>query len=104
MRQLVEIEDIEHLRLREGINDVELRREIRQLKRDDVVRITLLAPSKSCETIRVRITSIRGCTFRGKLASKPASRALSSLDIGSPITFAAVHIHSIAKGRSAHAR
>ena len=42
MRNLVEIENIEEMRLREGIDDVELRENIRSLKIGDVVRLTVL--------------------------------------------------------------
>jgi len=38
----IEIENIEKLRLREGIKDVELRRAIRGLRAGDYVKLTLL--------------------------------------------------------------
>jgi hypothetical protein len=98
MQDPVEIENIEDLRLREGIDDVELRREIQLLKAGDFVKVTLLTSSKSFETLWVLITSRRGPAFRGKLASKPTSTGLSRLRVGAPITFAAAHIHSIPKG------
>jgi hypothetical protein len=89
MRNPVEIEDIEEMRRREGINDVELREEIRGLKIGDFVKLTLLTHTGSFagETLLVRITRIRGCTFRGKLAMKPAFIGLSKLRVGSPINF-----------------
>jgi hypothetical protein len=94
----VELENIEDMRLREGIDDVELRRAIQRLQAGEFVKVTLLINSKSFETLWVRITDIRGTEFHGKLASKPISSGLSCLRVGSPITFSAAHIHSIPKG------
>jgi hypothetical protein len=99
MRHPIEIEDIEQLRREQGIDDVELREEIRTLGVGDLVRVTLLtgAPSRG-ETVVVRITSIKGTAFRGKLARQPASPALARFRAGFPIAFTAAHIHSLAKG------
>ncbi len=93
----IEIENIEKLRLREGIKDVELRRAIRGLRAGDFVKLTLLtgATPSAGETLLVRITSIRGKAFRGKLARSPVSASLSELQAGSPIVFTSDHIHSL---------
>jgi hypothetical protein len=104
MRKSLEIEDIEELRRREGIVDVELRKEICELQIGDLVKVTLLTGTRSCagETVSVRITSIRGNAFRGKLTSSPTSAGLSMLRIGSSIAFTRAHIHSISKGQLTH--
>jgi hypothetical protein len=101
MRNVVEIEDIERRRLRAGIDDVELRSEIRGLQVGDVVRLTFLTGTTSFETLSVRITSISGPAFRGKLADSPATSALSQLRAGSAVAFTAAHIHSLGKRRAA---
>jgi hypothetical protein len=98
MRKPVEIENIEEMRLREGIDDVELRQLIRRLRVGDTVYLTFRACTGSHtggETLSVRVTSIRGCKFRGKLAHAPASPALTALHIGSTIAFTAEQIHSL---------
>jgi hypothetical protein len=51
----------------------------------------------------VRITRIRGSQFRGKLAGRPASAALSHLSTGSPLAFSAAHIHSLVERPTPHA-
>src|SRR6516225_6409199 len=99
MRHIVEIEDIEQRRLRAGIDDVELRSEIRGLHVGDVVKLTFLTGTTSFETLSVRITSVSGSAFRGKLADSPVAPALSQLRVGSPVAFAAAHIHSLVKRR-----
>ena len=101
MRNAVEIEDIDQRRLRAGIDDAELRAEIRGLHVGDFVKLTFLTGPSSSETLSVRITSISGSAFRGKLADNPVAPALSRLRAGSLIAFAAAHIHSLAKRRSA---
>src|SRR4051794_12299675 len=78
VRNPVEIENIEEMRRREGIEDVELREEIRGLRVGDIVKLTFLTGSHSFETLLVRITSIRGAAFRGKLANGPTSAGLST--------------------------
>ncbi|MCI0459277.1 MAG: hypothetical protein L0Z62_20195 [Gemmataceae bacterium] len=97
MRNGVEIENIEEMRRQQGIEDVELRTAIRGLRAGQFVKLTLLAGDGAAtrETLPVRITSIRGTTFRGKLARGPASGNLSSLKAGSLVAFTAAHIHSI---------
>jgi hypothetical protein len=104
MRKLVEIENIEEMRRQAGIDDVELREEIRGLEIGDLVKLTLLTGTNSSarETLLVRITSIRGSMFRGKLANKPATTGLSKLRVGSHVAFTPAHIHSVAKGQPAY--
>jgi hypothetical protein len=99
MRNTVEIEDIEQRRLGAGIDDVELRSQIRGLHVGDVVNLTFLTGATSFETLSVRITSISGSAFRGKLAESPVRTARSRLRVGSPVAFAAAHIHSLVKRR-----
>ncbi len=100
MRSTVEIEDIEGLRQREGIDDVELRDAVGKLVVGDLVRLTLLpaAGARAGETVVVRITSIRGDIFRGRLSRRPQSAALSALTSQSPIIFTRAHIHSLPRG------
>ncbi len=61
MRNRVALENIEELRRREGIDDLELLDEIHSLKVGDVVMLTLLAGTGSSagESLPVRITRIR---------------------------------------------
>ena len=95
----MEIEDIQHLRWKQGIEDLELGAEISSLQVGDSVKLTFRTDKESFagETLLVRITSIRGSAFRGKLAAKPAFIGLSKLRVGSVVRFSAAHIHSIAK-------
>lgn len=95
MRNPVAIEDIEELRRSEGIEDVELRQAIRKLGIGDFVKVTLVASPTSFETLRVRITSIRGAAFRGKLARQPITPGLTQLHVGFPLVFTTTHIHSL---------
>src|SRR5262249_28063980 len=102
MRNAVEIENIEEMRRRLGIDDVELHEQIRGLSIGDFVKLTFLAAgagSPAGETLFVRITSIRAGAFRGKLADRPASRLLTKLRVGWPVAFTAGHIHSIPKAQ-----
>jgi len=104
MRNPITIENIEEMRRQEGIEDIELRAEIRGLEIGDCVKLTLLSNTKTSagETLLVRISHIRGSAFRGVLAKRPTSAGLSSLRVGSPVAFTAAHIHSIPKGRPTH--
>jgi hypothetical protein len=99
MRNPVEIENIEAMRRREGIDDVELRKGIRNLRTGDLVKVTLVTGPNSYETLAVELTRIRGPAFRGKLADQPASAGLLQLRVGATIAFTAAHIHSIPKRR-----
>jgi hypothetical protein len=102
VERAVEIEDIEGMRRLQGIEDIELGEEIRGLGSGDFVRLTFLtaATPATAETLSVRITSIKGSTFRGKLADRPAAAGLSMLRAGSTIVFTRAHIHSVARGPS----
>ena len=104
MKHPIEIENIEGLRRREGIDDTELREEVRRLQVGDLVLLTFRIGTKSCagETLLVRITRIRDGEFRGELAERPTSPRLSGLRVRSPLAFTAAHIHSVSKGRTAH--
>ena len=102
MRQPVEIQDIEEMRRREGIDDVTLRVEIRALKVGDLVKLSLATGASSFETLSVRITSIRGSAFRGKLANRPSAAGLVKLRGGPALAFTTAHIHSIAKMTATH--
>jgi len=95
----LEIEDIQQLRWKQGIEDLELHAESSGLQVGDSVNLTFRADKESFagETLLVRITSINGCAFPGKLAAKPARISLSELRVGSLVRFRATHIHSIAK-------
>lgn len=105
MRKQVQIENIDEMRRRVGIDDVELRGAIRGLRIGDYVKLTLLAgPSPSGgETVLVRVTRISGSEFRGRLADRPTSRALAQLRVGSPLAFTAAHIHSLPERVQPHA-
>jgi len=102
MGKRVQIENIEERRREVGIDDVVLRKEIRELAIGDIDKLTLLTDKASYagETVQVRITRIRGPAFRGKLVCKPTSTSLSRLEVGSPVAFTAAHIHSLARGRT----
>jgi hypothetical protein len=98
MRMPVMIENIEAMRLRQGIDDVELREAVRQLRVGDSVKLTLLTgtePLKS-ETVLVRITRIRGAAFQGELVQRPTSARRSKLRTGARVDFSTIHIHSVA--------
>ena len=98
------IENIEEMRCREGIYDVELCEEMRGLRIGDLVNLTFLADQarSAGETLPVRITCIQGHAFRGKLARRPESPALADLRIGLSVDFTGGHIHSLTKGQRAH--
>jgi hypothetical protein len=102
MRSSIVVEDIQGMRLREGIDDAELREEIGGLAIGDFVKLTLLTRTGSYagETLLVRITRIRGSQFRGVLAVPPTCRGLSKLRVGSPVRFSTTHIHSVPKRQS----
>jgi len=104
MANSVLIENIEAMRRREGIDDIDLREDIGALAVGDFVRLTLVPrePAAAGETLLVEITGIRGSSFEGRLADRPASKALASLNSGAPLAFTADHIHSLPKGRPAH--
>ena len=102
MRNSIEIEDIEEMRRAAGIDDVELRHDIRGLRAGDIVKLTFSAGPRAFESLSVRITSIRASVFRGKLVNGPVCRALSQLHNGSPVAFTSNHIHSLQRKEPPH--
>jgi len=92
MTPTIGIENIEAMRQQEGIDDIELHDEIKALKPGDHVRLTISSEPKFHGSVLVRLTQVRGWTFRGKLVTK-ASR----LPAGSIVSFTSAHIHSIVK-------
>ena len=83
----MEIEDIQQLRWKERIEDLELRAAISHLRIGDSVKLAF-RPNKASfagETLLIRITSIRGTAFRGKPAAKPALIGLSTGRITRPL-------------------
>lgn len=95
MADRVHIEDIEEMRQEAGIDDVELRAGIRELRIGDLVRLTFLHGALTHETLLVRITEAQGSHFHGELAQVPVAPGLSSLHLGHPVTFTPAHIHSL---------
>jgi hypothetical protein len=100
MRKCVQIENIEEMRRRQGIEDVKLHEDIGRLRPGDLVNVTFLSGPTSFETLVVRITSVRGTAFPGKLVGEPDAPGLAGLRVGSPIAFGADRIHSIPGGQS----
>src|SRR5258708_16320662 len=98
MRSPVVLENIAALRRKEGIVDHVLRHAINALKVGDFVKLTFLfgAEAATGETLSVRITDIAPGVYRGKLAERPASAALSEIKIGTSVEFSGVHVHSLA--------
>lgn len=104
MRKLIEIEDIQEMRRREGIEDTELQEAIDGLRVGDHVQLTLKTAAQAFhgETVLVRVTRIRGGSFLGKLAQSPASAALARLRAGTRVAFSAAHVYSVPKGLPAY--
>ncbi len=98
----VMLENIEDMRLQEGIVDHVLRKAIKGLKVGDLVKLTFLfgADSTTGETLSVRITEITRGAFRGELAERPASAALSEIRVGVSVEFMVAHIHSLTTARA----
>jgi hypothetical protein len=88
------IEDIEALRRLAGINDVELQEQIGHLRAGDCVRLTLLPDGRPSAVVSVRITSIKGQAFRGRVVTGPEAPAPW---IGALVAFGPGHIHSVPK-------
>ena len=59
MRNRIAIENIDEMRRRQGIDDVELREAIQTLAVGDLIKLTLLT-AHSFETVLVRVTAIDG--------------------------------------------
>lgn len=91
-----EIENIDELRLREGIDDVELHEDIDRLRVGDHVRLTFMAGASQRETFPVRITSIRAGQFRGRVIGRASRLKSVGLRADALVAFSAGHIHSIA--------
>lgn len=99
----MEIENIEAARLREGIDDADLRDHICALTAEDHIRVSISGDGAHFEKVSVRITSRKGTKFRGKLLNKPRQTSLRSLRIGSPVLFDGNQIHSIVNCKNAPA-
>jgi hypothetical protein len=97
MGRVVAIENIEEMRLRAGIDDVELRESIRRLRVGDRVRLTLLADPDvpSGKTLWFRISRIKGSRFEGRLDK---GQGPAGLRPGALVSFTAAHIHSVFEG------
>jgi hypothetical protein len=103
MSQRVEFENIEEMRSHAGIDDVELRDAIHNLQAGDLVKLTVRTTGGTFpgESLLVRITSIKGDVFRGKLAQSKRSAHRLGVTEGSLLEFTREQIHSIpAKRRS----
>lgn len=92
------IEDIETMRREAGIDDVDLRNAVRRIQPGDFVNLTFRAGIGSPETLVVRVTTVNSAKYEGELAQAPTVNSLLSMRIGSPMSFAATHIHSMAVG------
>ena len=103
MSNRIRIEDIEGLRREAGIDDVDLRKAIGRLRPGDFVHLTFRAGTCSPETLLVRVTTINSANYEGELAQSPLTASLQTLHIGSAMSFAATHIHSMAVGPPKHA-
>lgn len=97
MRHALQLQDIEEMRRENGIEDVELRRGIRALRVGDCIKVSLITSAPSFETVQVRITSIRGSKFRGKLAKNKDHSRPSKHAPALTVAFTTAHIHSIVK-------
>ena len=93
----IEIENIDDLRRREGIDDIELHEDIGRLRVGDHVHLTFLSGASLRETLPVRITRIRAGQFRGRLAGRAARPELLGLTTDAFVNFTAGQIHSIAR-------
>ncbi|MFL5341504.1 MAG: hypothetical protein ACJ8F7_15270 [Gemmataceae bacterium] len=101
MPESIQIEDIEEMRRREGIDDVQLRDGVRNLKAGSFVRLTFLPEGKpSGETLAVRIMRIARGRYYGQLAQRAVSAGLAELRPGVPVSFTAAHIHSLGRALS----
>jgi hypothetical protein len=100
MRQALQLQDIEEMRRENGIDDVELRRAIRALRVGNSIRLSLVTSARSFETVQVRITSIRGSTFHGKLSQSKTRPRRSNHAPALTVAFTTAHIHSIVREES----
>jgi hypothetical protein len=98
MSRTPEIENIEALRRLAGIQDVELHEQVRRLRVGDRVRLTLLAADRpGAAVVLVRITSIKGGAFRGRVVGAAERVRLTGSVIGSLVAFTEDHVHSVPK-------
>jgi len=102
MPPTIRIENIEEMRRQQGIEDDELRLEIRALRAGDYVHLTLLTAAGAFEVVTVRITSVRGAALRGKLAKRASTPGLSRHPVGTPITFTTDHIPPLPRPGEEH--
>lgn len=100
----IDIENIDELRQREGIDDVELHEDISRLQVGDRVLLTFLSGTSLRATLPVRITRIRAGQFRGRLIGTIRRPELLGLRPNILVTFTAAQIHSIARPQPAPAR
>lgn len=98
---IIEIENIECMRLREGINDLELRQDIRGLRIGHCVKLTLVSGDRPLEgeTVTVRITVHSRRIVPGQAGKAAGVRCLQGPGGAAPLTFSTAHIHSILKAR-----
>jgi len=96
MSQRVQFENIEEMRQNAGIDDIELRDAIRRLQVGDWVKLTVsINGSFPGDPLFIRITSIKGNLFRGKLAQPGRAARRAKLTTESVLTFTGEQIHSI---------
>jgi len=97
----VEIEDIREMRIRRGVDDTQLREEIRGLAIGDVVRLTVVTGPEPFggATLLVRVKRIKGYRLQGQLVKRPRTSGLSKLRVGASIAFTTAHIHSLVKAQ-----
>jgi hypothetical protein len=102
MSQRVEFENIEEMRSQAGIDDVELRDAVSHLQVGDLVRLTVrtIGGTFPGESLLIRITSIKGDVFRGKLAQSKRSARRSGVSEGTLLAFTRAQIHSIPAKRA----
>jgi hypothetical protein len=102
MSQRVEFENIEEMRSAAGIDDAELRDAVRNLQVGDLVKLTLRTSGGTFpgESVLVRITSIKGDVFRGKLAQSKRPVRRSGVNEGALLAFTRAQIHSIPAKRA----
>jgi hypothetical protein len=97
MKNAYNIEDIEAQRLRQGIDDVELREQVVHLAAGDCVRLTFLGSERPSQTLMVRITRAVGRSFRGRLIQRPSKCIPDGLRLGALLNFKAAQIHSVVR-------
>lgn len=100
----IDIENIDELRRREGIDDVELHEDIGRLRVGDRVLLTFLSGTSLRATLPVRITRIRAGQYRGRLIGTIGRPELLGLRPNILVTFTAAQIHSIARPEPAPTR